>query len=250
MLTILCSQFQITITLTSVGLAFVSSVASSNEQSVLTAVQLMWVNLFQDTLAALALATDPPSRKVLDRKPEPRSSPLITIPMWKMIIGQSIYQLAVTLVLHFAGSSIFSYTPDDKDGLQTAVFNTYVWMQIFNMYKYVSPCSMISAYVSKCSMANPIQYHPAPICTLKPYCNEYWFQTNHPQQPPTRKQHQSSRGLIPKLAIHMCHSPNDGLPNPNYFCGRPCLLSCQTYRYPVGILACFGGSIHLGRIRY
>ncbi|KAB8204962.1 plasma membrane calcium-transporting ATPase [Aspergillus parasiticus] len=127
-------QFQITITFTSVGLAFVSSVASSNEQSVLTAIQLMWVNLFQDTLAALALATDPPSRKVLDRKPEPRSAPLITIPMWKMIIGQSIYQLAVTLVLHFAGSSIFSYTPDDKDGLQTAVFNTYVWMQIFNMY--------------------------------------------------------------------------------------------------------------------
>ncbi|KAF5865867.1 hypothetical protein ETB97_001934 [Aspergillus alliaceus] len=127
-------QFQITITFTSVGLAFVSSVASSNEQSVLTAVQLMWVNLFQDTLAALALATDPPSRKALDRKPELRSAPLITIPMWKMIIGQSIYQLAVTLVLHFAGSSIFSYTPDDKDGLQTAVFNTYVWMQIFNMY--------------------------------------------------------------------------------------------------------------------
>ncbi|KAB8256553.1 plasma membrane calcium-transporting ATPase [Aspergillus pseudonomiae] len=127
-------QFQITITFTSVGLAFVSSVASSNEQSVLTAVQLMWVNLFQDTLAALALATDPPSRKVLDRKPEARSAPLITIPMWKMIIGQSIYQLAVTLVLHFAGSSIFSYTPDDKDQLQTAVFNTYVWMQIFNMY--------------------------------------------------------------------------------------------------------------------
>ncbi|KAE8352706.1 plasma membrane calcium-transporting ATPase [Aspergillus coremiiformis] len=127
-------QFQITITFTSVGLAFVSSVASSKEQSVLTAVQLMWVNLFQDTLAALALATDPPSRKVLDRKPELRSAPLITISMWKMIIGQSMYQLAVTLVLHFAGSSIFSYTPDDKNGLQTAVFNTYVWMQIFNMY--------------------------------------------------------------------------------------------------------------------
>ncbi|KAE8336893.1 hypothetical protein BDV24DRAFT_141011 [Aspergillus arachidicola] len=155
-------QFQITITFTSVGLAFVSSVASSNEQSVLTAVQLMWVNLFQDTLAALALATDPPSRKVLDRKPEPRSAPLITIPMWKMIIGQSIYQLAVTLVLHFAGSSIFSYTPDDKDGLQTAVFNTYVWMQIFNMYKYVSPSSIISAYLSNCSMTNPIQYHSTP----------------------------------------------------------------------------------------
>ncbi|OJJ70289.1 hypothetical protein ASPBRDRAFT_31200 [Aspergillus brasiliensis CBS 101740] len=128
-------QFQITITFTSVGLAFVTSVASSSETSVLTAVQLMWVNLIQDTLAALALATDPPSPKVLDRTPDKRSTPLITVPMWKMIIGQSIYQLAVTLVLHFAGNSIFSYTTaHEHSQLQTAVFNTYVWMQIFNLY--------------------------------------------------------------------------------------------------------------------
>ncbi|GAB1197258.1 hypothetical protein APSETT444_006551 [Aspergillus pseudonomiae] len=166
-------QFQITITFTSVGLAFVSSVASSNEQSVLTAVQLMWVNLFQDTLAALALATDPPSRKVLDRKPEARSAPLITIPMWKMIIGQSIYQLAVTLVLHFAGSRIFSYTPDDKDQLQTAVFNTYVWMQIFNMYKYVSLYSIIGGYLANPSTTNTIQSKSTPSFTLKPYFNAY-----------------------------------------------------------------------------
>ncbi|KAJ5782638.1 ATPase P-type K/Mg/Cd/Cu/Zn/Na/Ca/Na/H-transporter [Penicillium paradoxum] len=128
-------QFQITITFTSVGLAFVSAVANSSQESVLTPVQLMWVNLFQDTLAALALATDPPSRRILDRKPEPVSTPLITPIMWKMIIGQSLYQMAVTLILYFAGSSIFSYkTAVETSQLQTAVFNTYVWMQIFNMY--------------------------------------------------------------------------------------------------------------------
>lgn len=98
----------------------------------------MWVNLFQDTLAALALATDPPPRRILDRKPEPISTPLITPTMWKMIIGQSVYQMVVTLVLYFAGSSIFSYhSALQTSQLQTAVFNTYVWMQIFNMYKYV-----------------------------------------------------------------------------------------------------------------
>ncbi|OQD71488.1 hypothetical protein PENPOL_c001G10457 [Penicillium polonicum] len=128
-------QFQITITFTSVGLAFVSAVANSSQESVLTPVQLMWVNLFQDTLAALALATDPPPRRILDRKPEPTSTPLITPTMWKMIIGQSVYQMVVTLVLYFAGSSIFSYHSDlQTSQLQTAIFNTYVWMQIFNMY--------------------------------------------------------------------------------------------------------------------
>lgn len=132
----LCLEFQITITFTSVGLAFVSAVANSSQESVLTPVQLMWVNLFQDTLAALALATDPPTRRILNRNPEPISTPLITPTMWKMILGQSVYQMAVTLVLYFAGPSIFSYhTTLERSQLQTSVFNTYVWMQIFNMYK-------------------------------------------------------------------------------------------------------------------
>jgi hypothetical protein len=37
--------------------------------------------------AALALATDPPTPTVLDRRPESKSDPLITLTMWKMIIG-------------------------------------------------------------------------------------------------------------------------------------------------------------------
>jgi len=89
-------------------------------------------------MAALALATDPPAPSILDRKPDPKSAPLITITMWKMIVGQSVYQLAVTLILYFGGGKILSYqTANKKDQLQTLVFNTYVWMQIFNLYKYV-----------------------------------------------------------------------------------------------------------------
>ncbi|KAJ5793983.1 ATPase P-type K/Mg/Cd/Cu/Zn/Na/Ca/Na/H-transporter [Penicillium paradoxum] len=124
-------QFQITVNITAVILTFVSAVASDNEDSVLSAVQLLWVNLIMDTFAALALATDPPTPTVLDRRPESKSDPLITLTMWKMIVGQSIYQLVVTFVLNFAGSSIFSW---DHDHLQTVVFNTFVFMQIFNQY--------------------------------------------------------------------------------------------------------------------
>ena len=107
----------------------------SNESSVLTAVQLLWVNLIMDTLAALALATDPPTPRILDRKPEPKSAPLITLNMWKMIVGQSIYQLVVTLTLYFAGKTIFAYEGEGElEQLQTAIFNTFVFMQIFNQY--------------------------------------------------------------------------------------------------------------------
>ncbi len=123
-------------------LAFVSAITDSDEQSVLTPVQLMWINLFQDTLAALALATDRPQRTVLNRAPEAKTAPLINIPMLKTIIAQSIYQLAVTYVLYFAGPRIFQFDVGvELEQKESLVFNTYVWMQIFNMYKYVSPPS-------------------------------------------------------------------------------------------------------------
>ena len=129
-------QFQITVNITAVLLTFISAVSSSDESSVLTAVQLLWVNLIMDTMAALALATDPPGESILERKPDPKSAPLITITMWKMIIGEAIYQLVITLLLYYGAESILSYQSErEKNQIPTLVFNTFVWMQIFNQWK-------------------------------------------------------------------------------------------------------------------
>src|SRR5690606_1679236 len=72
-------QFQITVNIAAVTLAFISAVASSSNESVLKAVQLLWVNMVMDTFAALALATDAPTDSILDRNPTSKSDPLITI---------------------------------------------------------------------------------------------------------------------------------------------------------------------------
>lgn len=143
-------QFQITVNITAVVLAFVSAVSSPDSKSVLSAVQLLWVNLIMDTFAALALATDAPTEKILDRKPAPKRAALITTNMWKMILGQAVYQLVVTFTLYFAGFSMLGYssrvnnTVDSTERadlstllhteLNTIVFNTFVWMQIFNEF--------------------------------------------------------------------------------------------------------------------
>ncbi|CAI7571315.1 unnamed protein product [Penicillium pancosmium] len=133
-------QFQITVNITAVVLTFVSSVYSSSNSSVLSAVQLLWVNLIMDTFAALALATDAPTEKILDRKPVPKSASLFTLTMWKMILGQAVYQLAITFMLYFAGDKLLGAHLDNDDlelrskQLSTVVFNTFVWMQIFNEF--------------------------------------------------------------------------------------------------------------------
>ncbi|KAE9401479.1 calcium-translocating P-type ATPase [Gymnopus androsaceus JB14] len=127
-------QFQISTNVTAVVITFVSAVASNSEASVLSAVQLLWINIIMDTFAALALATDPASEALLERQPERKNAPLFSVDMYKQILFQSTYQIIVTLIFHFLGLQILgleSSTNNDSI-VQTLVFNTFVFAQIFN----------------------------------------------------------------------------------------------------------------------
>lgn len=122
--------FQLTVNVAAVVISFVSAVSSSQAQSVLSAVQLLWVNLIMDTLAALALATEQPTMEQLDRKPASKYAHLINYRMVKMIVGQSIFQTAINLAAIYAGPQLFGI--NDEAVLRTMVFNMFVFLQIFN----------------------------------------------------------------------------------------------------------------------
>ncbi|KAJ7871380.1 Ca-transporting ATPase [Mycena olivaceomarginata] len=133
-------QFQVSINVTAVVITFVSAVASVEESSVLSAVQLLWINIIMDTFAALALATDPAAESLLNRKPDKKTAPLFSTEMYKQILFQSMYQIIITLIFHFAGLHIlgFGHSDDLKIAkhndlvVQTLVFNAFVFAQIFN----------------------------------------------------------------------------------------------------------------------
>jgi Ca2+-transporting ATPase len=129
-------QFQISVNITAVLITLISAVASTSETSVLSAVQLLWVNIIMDTFAALALATDPASEASLDRKPERATAPLFTVDMYKQIGGQAAYQTAIALVFHFLGARILGRGTGKEDALvvQTLVFNIFVFAQLFNSF--------------------------------------------------------------------------------------------------------------------
>jgi Ca2+ transporting ATPase len=117
------------------------------QKSPLSATQLLWLNLLMDSLASLALATEPPNEAQLKRPPVNRTSSIITPRMWYNMLGQAAYQVVVVLVLMFQGQHLAMDELDDagvEDGVEflevthtysrqyTIIFNTYVLMQLFN----------------------------------------------------------------------------------------------------------------------
>lgn len=117
-------QLQLTINYVSVALTFIGSVAAGGSSSPLTAVQLLWVNLIMDTLAALALATEEPTEECLRRGPVSRAAPLISRRMHCTIITNAAYILATTLALEYWGGTWFRTSSDTQR--QTVVFNVFV----------------------------------------------------------------------------------------------------------------------------
>jgi len=98
-------QFQLTVNVVALWLVFIGAAAGFGQP--LTAVQMLWVNLVMDTLGALALGTEAPTRELLDRKPYKRNASLISRPMARNILVQSAWQLTLLLVLLFHGAEWF-----------------------------------------------------------------------------------------------------------------------------------------------
>ncbi|KAK7316248.1 hypothetical protein VNO77_35129 [Canavalia gladiata] len=122
-------QFQLTVNVAALAINFVAAVSAGEVP--LTAVQLLWVNLIMDTLGALALATENPTNELMEKPPVGRTKPLITNIMWRNLLAQALYQIAVLLTLQFKGESIFGVTSGVND---TLIFNTFVLCQVFNEF--------------------------------------------------------------------------------------------------------------------
>jgi magnesium-transporting ATPase (P-type) len=152
-------QFQLTVNIVAIIVASLGAIVY--QQSPLGAIQMLWVNLVMDSLGSLALATEPPTDKLLERKPYGQNQSMLSYNMWCNMLGQAIYQLAVMLYIMFQGEHLL-YDETSTDiatkpvagqpgkfvpaghlvvgraaGCEytqhyTALFNTFVMMTLFN----------------------------------------------------------------------------------------------------------------------
>lgn len=134
-------QFQLTINVVALLVSFIGSFLNTAHVKdfalPFSPFQLLWTNIIMDTGAALAYSTEQPEDGLLMRKPYRRDSVLINYNMWKHILGQSLYQifsifLYVLPVNNPIGFKVFMVTKKNFPVLKTCVFNTFIWMQIFN----------------------------------------------------------------------------------------------------------------------
>ncbi|XP_073145710.1 calcium-transporting ATPase 9, plasma membrane-type-like [Henckelia pumila] len=127
-------QFQLTVNVAALVINVVAAVSSGDVP--LNTVQLLWVNLIMDTLGALALATEPPTDHLMCRTPVGRREPLVTNIMWRNLLIQALYQVAILLVFNFYGITILNlknYSTEHANMVKnTVIFNTFVLCQIFN----------------------------------------------------------------------------------------------------------------------
>ena len=123
-------------------------------ESPLTVTQMLWVNLIMDTFAALALASLPPSNRVMNDKPRARGANIITKPMTKGIFGvggffvvllfgfiQYFKNEDITSLTQFSITDYFSHffhfgAPKNRLSAYelSLFFSIFVFLQFWNMF--------------------------------------------------------------------------------------------------------------------
>ena len=137
--------FQLTVNVTACFLVLVG--AFMGTESPLTVTQMLWINLIMDTFAAIALASLPPSRKVMEDKPRDRNASILSRPMRVEILGVGFFFffLLVAMLFIFEHGDYTSMRDlflnlhiGERDGLSTyeltLLFTTFVMTHFFYLF--------------------------------------------------------------------------------------------------------------------
>ncbi|CAG9314301.1 unnamed protein product [Blepharisma stoltei] len=130
--------FQMTCNAVALAISIIGAITVSD--SPLSAVQMLWVNLIMDALAALALATEPPTDELFYTKPFGRTEKMITKDMWISMATQMVYQCTILFIFLYDGPNMLDIEEgygheewSQENGTHfTLIFHTFVMCQVFN----------------------------------------------------------------------------------------------------------------------
>ena len=90
-------QFQLTVNFSTLFIVFFYNLI--NEQPMFSVVQLLWINMVMDILAALALAAERPQGSIIKNAPVKDTDSIITVTMLRQIYGMTAY-ISFTMIMN------------------------------------------------------------------------------------------------------------------------------------------------------
>ncbi len=120
--------FQLTINIVALGIAFFGLFIGISLP--LTVTQMLWINLIMDTFAALALATEPPHKTVMNKPPRHPQDFIISPKMLKIIIGTGLLFLLFLMV--FLAYLEMDGTVNNYE--LSIFFAIFVFLQFWNLF--------------------------------------------------------------------------------------------------------------------
>ncbi|CAL5988856.1 Calcium-transporting_ATPase [Hexamita inflata] len=152
-------QFQLTVNVVACLITLIGSAVFG--ESPLTSLQLLYVNLIMDSLGALALATQGPTKDILQHPPAKRNASIITPGMLRNVLGIAIYQLFVIILMLFEGfgdkiiMTPASLPAEKKMSYRyTSIYNFFILAQIVNLINSRCLHSELNVFegLSKCGL--------------------------------------------------------------------------------------------------
>lgn len=122
---------QVEVTITISGLLISTVTAIFFGYAPMSSIQMIWVNLVMAVLGGLALLTEPPSEKLMEKPPIRPTEPLITKSMWRNIIIQASYQVSILVAFQFKGRAILNINGDVSKAM---IFNSFLLCQLSNQF--------------------------------------------------------------------------------------------------------------------
>ncbi len=123
--------FQLTVNVCAVGLSIICPLIGFDAP--ITVLQMLWVNMVMDTLAALAFSGEPALSRYMKKKPLKRTEPLISREMWGQIVLMGALTGCLCLfVLQSQWSRAFFRPETGGQVLLTAFFAVFMYAGIFN----------------------------------------------------------------------------------------------------------------------
>lgn len=125
--------FQLTVNMCAVSLSIIGPFIGV--ETPVTVIQMLWINMVMDTLAAVAFAYEPPLREYMKEKPKKRDEPIINEYMFHEIFFTGIYStLLCILFLKLPVISHLFRNSENQQYLLTAFFGLFIFMGIFNSF--------------------------------------------------------------------------------------------------------------------